>query len=157
LEPGTIRGTSEERKPATSRALLPWVAQLLLPWAAQLLDAIAARSRPVSRVLLSWAAQLLVPWEAWLLDALVARGRSVSRVLHPWVDAAAPGRGGRRGCPVSRSGEWRAEWIWERSGVDLGEEQRAGSGAAPGRSGRRLLVSGGRWRWDGFGRGALGG
>ena len=27
----------------------------------------------------------------------------------PWVDAAAPRRGGRQGCPVSRSGEWRAD------------------------------------------------
>ena len=40
---------------------------------------------------------------------LAARAVGGASPALPWVDAAAPGRGGWRGCPVSRSGEWRAD------------------------------------------------
>ena len=40
---------------------------------------------------------------------LAARAVGGASPALPWVDAAAPGRGGRRGCPVSRSGEWQAD------------------------------------------------
>ena len=82
---------------------------------------------------------------------LAARAVGGAPPALPWVDAAAPGHRGRPRSSAPVNGR-RA-----RHRVDLSEEQRAGSGAAPRHGGRRLLVSSGRRRWDGFGREVLGG
>jgi len=105
------------------------------PGSRRSLKALAARS--LLRV------QRFLQLERWVVRLLLSRG-SMRRLPDTAADGAA-----RSPAPVNGR---RA-----RHRVDLEEEQRAGSGAAPGRGGRRLLVSGGRRRWDGFGRGALGG